>query len=577
MNQNETESEDSKRHDTKPKRGFPRKLTILTLFIVAVLGVMHLQTEYFNEQFNMNPAAPWLATILLGILTFIFWSVWTFFFAKLRLVGLLIFSIPVLFFTFYYPNFLGDANFAGFKPRFWTHESDYATVTASSPSESNLLTETEFDFPQFLGPNRNGRLPNAELADSWDSKAPELLWKHDVGEGWSGFAAVNGYGITQEQRGADECITCYELETGNLIWNYKVTRRHEDTMAMGKVGPRATPTIDNGWVYATSATGVLDCIDGSTGELKWSASVPELVGIVQVEKTNSLGLKYTEENSPMAWGRSCSPLILDDLVVVTGGGPLPSKEDGTITPPVTLIAFDKQTGEEKWRGGNRMIAYGSPTVVNLGGTRQIVLVGESLGLGHDAETGEELWSTPRPGKTNGDANCSQATYVDESRLIFSKGYNAGGELVEVKQDDGKWAVKTLKQDPRVLKTKLTNPILYQGHAYSLSDGYLECTEVDTLRRKWKQRGRFGNGQILLVGDKLLVHAEGGRPNKPSTLYMVKASPEKYEQLGTVKTIEGICWNTLCVYKDLVIIRSDFEAACFRLPTKTVQPTAAVTE
>lgn len=136
----------------------------------------------------------------------------------------------------------------------------------------------------------------------------------------------------------------------------------------------------------------------------------------------------------------------------------------------------------------------------------------------------------------------------------------GGELIEVKQSDGDWLVTTLKKDPRVLKTKFTNPTIFDGHTYSLSDGYLECTQIDSFRRKWKQRGRFGNGQLLLVGDKLLVHAESG------TLKLIQASPAGYQELASIKTIDGICWNTICLYGDLVLVRSDLEAACFRLPT-----------
>jgi outer membrane protein assembly factor BamB len=110
-----------------------------------------------------------------------------------------------------------------------------------------------------------------------------------------------------------------------------------------------------------------------------------------------------------------------------------------------------------------------------------------------------------------------------------------------------------------MKTKLTNPIVHDGHVYTLSDGYLECTEIDSFERLWKQRGRFGNGQIFLVGDKLLVHSETG------TLHLVLATPQGYEELGTIKTIGGICWNTIALSGNLILLRSEREAACFRLP------------
>ncbi len=385
---------------------------------------------------------------------------------------------------------------------------------------------------------------------------PQILWKQPIGEGWSGFASVNGYAVTQEQRDFEECVSCYEIETGDLIWIHKAPRRHEDTMAMGKVGPRATPTIDDGLVYATSATGVLDCLNGSNGELVWSVDIPKLVGISQVSNTNSRGLEYTYEASNMFWGRSCSPLIYQDKVIITAGGP--PEDPGNTT---TLIAFEKKTGEEIWRGGKRMVAYGSPSVASVLGKPQIVLVAESQAVGHDPETGAELWNHERPGLSNANANCSQVTVVSDSQLLLSKGYNLGGELIEVSNSNGAFEVRSVHKDPRVLKTKLTNPVVFQGHAYSLSDGYLECTEIASFERKWKQRGSFGNGQILLVGDKLLVHSENG------TLFLVAANPSGYQELGALKTIDGICWNTLCLYGNRLLVRSEKEAACIELPTR----------
>ena len=262
----------------------------------------------------------------------------------------------------------------------------------------------------------------------------------------------------------------------------------------------------------------------------------------------------------MAWGRSASPLIVGDLVIAPAGGPAPIDPEQTPKSTATLIAFDKNTGEEKWRGGNRMVAYGSPRIASIAGGDQIVLSTETDAVGHDVETGEELWSHLWFGQSNGAANCSQVTIVDDGLLILSKGYAQGAELISVSQDStGKWATESVQRDPRLLKTKLTNPVIFEGHAYSLSDGYLECTEARTFERKWKKRGRFGNGQILLVRDKILVHSESG------TLFLVAADPSEYVQLGKFKTIEGICWNTMCLYGDLLLVRSEIEAACYKLP------------
>ena len=129
-------------------------------------------------------------------------------------------------------------------------------------------------------------------------------------------------------------------------------------------------------------------------------------------------------------------------------------------------------------------------------------------------------------------------------------------------------------------------MISDNHAYCLSDGYLECTRLfgddenepkQLLVRKWKTRGdlrrgqRIGNGQLLLIGDLLLVHSEAGE------LLLVEANSENYQQLGSIETISGICWNTICVYQNRVLVRSDQEAACFELPIDSpLSQTAAAT-
>jgi len=357
-------------------------------------------------------------------------------------------------------------------------------------------------------------------------------------------------GILCRQRLRDNTRT--DVKTGTLQWINSVDRRHEDLTGMGKPGPRATPTIHGGNVYAVSATGVLDCLNGSDGLTLWSADVPELVGIGQNYSTNSTGHTYSEETSTLAWGRATSPLIYKDLVIVPGGSLPPTDEnfEANKTKAATLLAFNKSSGELVWRGGSRMIAYGSPNVLTL--------------------HGKDQRSFAFSGQSNTAANCSQVTFISDTQLLLSKGYAQGGELVEVLLDSetGKYSVVSLKKDRRILKTKMTSPVIYDGHLYSLSDGFLECVKIEGLKRQWKKRGRFGNGQLLLVADKLLVHSESG------VLHLVKATPNAYRELSKIQTIAGVCWNTLCLYENLLLVRSELEAACIRLPIAPTERTAA---
>lgn len=543
------------------KSRFPRKAVIWTVFALVVVLLLHWQIEFLNLRFGLDPAIPWLAMLALTFMTLFVWAFWAFFFKRDWTIGLIIVAVPTVFLTLYYPDFGGDANLQTFRPRFWSwRTAEFAETELGSTSKINSIESTPYDFPQFLGRGRDLRVENVELSDDW-SGGFEELWRTDVGNGWSGFSVVNGLAVTQEQREGNECTTCYDILSGKLLWIYREARRHEDPMAMGKVGPRATPTIDGNYVYTTSGTGVLDCLNLRTGALVWTANIPNLVSVKQLGNTNSRGLKYTLENSALAWGRSCSPVIYENKIIVPAGGPKDLSQFDE-DPTATMIAFDKLTGKEIWRGGKRMISYGSPNIATINGTKFVTLVTQDHAVGHDVESGEELWAHQRDGSSDGDANCSQVTNYREGMFLLSKGYGTGGELISVQQDDDKgWSVASIKKNPRVLRTKFTNPLIVDDHAFALTDGFLECVSLKdgNLKRKWRQRGRYGNGQILAVGDKILVHTESGE------LMLISADPEKYTELGKRKTVSGFCWNTICLYGDLVLVRSDLEAACYRLP------------
>ena len=189
------------------------------------------------------------------------------------------------------------------------------------------------------------------------------------------------------------------------------------------------------------------------------------------------------------------------------------------------------------------------------------MVGEDHCVSHDPKTGDELWSFSWPGGSNNAANCSQVTVLDDKTLMLTKGYATGAQVIEIENDEGKLVPIPLLRDSRVLKTKFSNPVVKDGFAYAISDRFVECVDVKTLKKKWRRRG-FGTGQLLLVGDKLLVHAESGK------LSLAEATPEKYVDLGSIDTVEGTCWNTIAIYRDLVLVRSEKEAACFRLPLES---------
>ena len=558
---NETVSAYPAKESARP----PIKLIIWTVFAIIVIWLLHSNIGQLNDRYNLDTATPTLAGVVLLFLTWLLWLGWSMFRLGSLLVTIVVFAMPVSFLSLYYIDFDGDIQVT-FRPRFWNWKSEnYLTVDEGTVAGIDLVTTTEYDFNQFLGSDRSLKVDSGvQLSVDWENHPPEMLWKIDVGDAWSGFAVVNGYAVTQEQRGQNECVTCYNVLTGELVWIYQVPRRHEDALAMGKVGPRATPTIHQGRVYTTGGNGILDCLDGSDGSLVWSANVPGLVGIDLIPRTNSLGIAYAAENSALMWGRSCSPLIYKNTVIVAAGGPLGLK-DGDEDPTCTLIAFDLLTGEEVWRGGSRQISYGSPSLATVGGKTQIVMMAEDHAVGHDPDTGEELWAFERPGSSSAEANCSQVNHIGGDRFLLTKGYRLGGELISVQQNDaGDWDVVSLKKNSRRLNTKMTNPVVSGGFAWALSDGFLSCVALEgeqLLKRTWRERTKYGHGQLLAVGGKLLIHGEDG------VLALASLDSGKFDELAKFDTVEGFCWNTIALYGDLVLVRSERQAACYRLPIK----------
>ncbi len=402
---------------------------------------------------------------------------------------------------------------------------------------ADLLTETADDFPQFLGPQRNNYLPGLQIAADWKANPPREMWRRDIGPGWSGFVVRNGFAVTMEQRGGDEWVSCYRVATGDLIWHHASPARHYN--AMGGLGPRSTPTIDGGRVYAQGSTGIVSCLDGATGKRLWKDDLLDRYHLTQAEGEQSV-----------MWGRSGSPLIVGNLVVVPAGG-----KDSDLQ---ALIAFDKESGQVAWEAGDEQISYASPVLATLGGVEQIISVNEKSLAGYDAKSGKELWKHKWPGNSNADANVSQAFPLASDRIFLSKGYGAGSVLLQLKNESETFSVTPVWESRRVLKTKYTNVTIIKDHAYGLSDGILECVDLETGKSRWKG-GRYGHGQVLGVGDQVLVLGEDG------DLMLVAANPEKFQEQGKIEALPGKTWNNLCISGKRLLLRNGTQAVCYELP------------
>jgi outer membrane protein assembly factor BamB len=306
---------------------------------------------------------------------------------------------------------------------------------------------------------------------------------------------------------------------------------------MGGDGPRATPTIAAGKVYALGATGILDCLDAASGRLIWTHDIL---------KEN--GLPNT------VFGKSSSPLVTDGLAVVTGG----------MARKSTLLAFSCAAGSLAWQAGKDEASFSSPMLVTLDGTRQIVCVNAASVTGHDPKDGHIFWEYTWPGKM---PRCAQPVALGDDRLFLSASFNAGCALLRVKKGgDGSFgAVEVWKN--RNLKSEFSNIVLRNGFLYGLDDGILACIDLATGERKWKD-GRYGHGQVILVDDLLLVQAEKG------PVALVEASPAGYHEAATLNALAAKTWNSPALAGEFLLVRNDQEAVCYRLATRQAGAVAA---
>jgi outer membrane protein assembly factor BamB len=515
----------------------PRLISIVLALIVAAilwLQIAHpLGDRGFDNVVTMALAGLAVAVALLWF-TFFSGHAWWIRLAPLAalIVGALIFK------SFFRLQYSGEL-----APSVALRSDEHATldqVPAAVAAGVDLTTTTADDFPQFLGPRRDTSIDGVELARDWQSRPPELVWRRPIGEGWSAFAVVNGTAVTMEQRGDLELVTAYDVESGEPRWSHSTPTRYE--LLVAGTGPRATPTIDGGWVFAQGATGKLVALDGATGELRW-----------QHDLLAEYGVTPEVEAEALPYGRSGSPLVAGGLVVVPAGGPPDGRK-------VSLVAYDRTTGERVWEGGDQQISCSSPTLATLGGVEQILIVNESTVSGHDVATGAVLWQHPwGEGRSNANANVSQAMPLPPNRVFLSKGYGIGAALLELHLDGGAFAVEEIWHASQVMRTKFTNPAILDGHVYGLSDGILESIELETGERMWKG-GRYRQGQILRVGGLLLVVAESGEVS------LVEATPERRNHvLGSFQAIDGKTWNNPALYGPYLLVRNSAEAACYKLP------------
>jgi len=377
------------------------------------------------------------------------------------------------------------------------------------------------EWPGFRGPGRDGIVHGTAVATDWTATPPVALWRRAIGPGWSSFAVAGDRLYTQEQRGDDEIVACYDAATGAPVWQHRDRARFWESNA--GAGPRGTPTLSGGRVYALGATGIVNALDAATGAVIWSRNAAADTGA-----------------TAPGWGFAASPIVVDDLVVVAASG--------------ALAAYDATTGTPRWKVAPSGEGYSSPQLVTLGGVRQIAFVNGEGVTGVSPAEGKVLWTNAWKGYP-----MVQPAVTADGDLVFNATQDGGLRRLTVARGDSGWTA-TERWTSRNLKPYFNDFVVHKGFAYGFDGSILACIDLADGSRKWKG-GRYGNGQLVLLADQdaLLVLSEEGE------LALVSATPDRFVELGKAPALDGKTWNHPVVVGDRLLVRNGEEMAAFRLP------------
>ncbi len=373
---------------------------------------------------------------------------------------------------------------------------------------SILLTATTCladDWPQFRGPNRNGKSAETGLLKKWPEAGPKLLWSVDgLGIGFSSTAIADGFVYTTGMIDGEGFLFAYDL-AGNLKWR----QSYGPEWTGSYKGTRTTPTVDAGRVYMFSGIGIMACFNAKNGKRIW-----------QVDALKEF------EGKNIRWGMSCSPLIDSRKVYCTPGG-----KKGTI------VALDKMTGQTIWAttGLDEPAAYCSPVLIERGGFRLLITMIQKSVICVSADDGRLLWREPYPAPS--DTGTITPVYHDGCLYVTSvvnRGVTSAGTMFELSADDTsvneKWNDQTLDcQHGGVI---LLDGYLYGSNWYDNTRGDWICLDWDSGEVVYKTTWNGSKGSIVYADGMFYCYDEEGNVG------LAKASPKGFEVVSTFTVTQG---------------------------------------
>ncbi len=384
------------------------------------------------------------------------------------------------------------------------------------------------DWPQFLGPFRNGVSTETGLLDSWPKDGPPVIWEKAVGAGFAGPAVVGDKLVLFHRVDNEEVVEALEASTGKALWKFAYPTSYRDDFGFDE-GPRATPTVADGVVYTLGATGNLNAIRLSDGKLLWKRAMNE---------------EYRVQKG--YFGVATSPLVAGKLLLINIGG-----------SGAGIVALATDSGKEVWRATSDEASYSSPVLADIGG-KQLAVFLTRLGIEIlDPETGKVLFNKRWRARINASVNAASPVVVGD-RLFFTSSYGVGAIALRARGG----SFDTLWQGDESLTAHYGTPVAHDEFLYGF-DGRqeggarLRCIELDSGKVRWTEEN-FGCGALILAERKLYVLSERGE------LVCIEAKPDKYRELARAKVLNGLCRAQIALSNGRLYGRSDKKLVCWNL-------------
>jgi len=407
-----------------------------------------------------------------------------------------------------------------------------------------MLTATSHagDWPQFLGPARNGVYAGGELAEAWPKDGPPIVWQKQVGQGFSGPVVAARKLILFHRLNDRETVECLEAATGKSIWSFDYPTAYRDDFGFDE-GPRATPAIAEGRVYTFGAEGVLCCLDLATGKKLWTVNAK------------------TDFHAPKGFfGFACSPLVEGECVLVMVGGP-----DGA-----GIVSFNKADGKVLWKATDDEASYSSPVAATVNGRRYAFFLTRGGLAAADPVSGKIGFQFPFRPPIRTSVSAATPLVVEDS-VFISTAYGTGALLLRIKEAGPE---KVWSADG-VLSNHYATSVHHNGYLYGIhgrtDPGFeppasLRCVELMAGEVKWRQES-FGAATITLAGNQLLILTEKGE------LIRAPASPDGFKPSARAQVVPTQVRAHPALADGFFYARSKDKLVCLDLRLrKTVEPT-----